>query len=485
MANDTLYFYDLETSGLNARKARIMQFAGQRTTLDLEPIGQPDNILIKMTDDIVPDPRAILVTGITPQQTQADGITEKAFCDYFTSTIATPHTTILGYNSLRFDNEFLRFMFYRNFYDAYEWSYANGRSVWDMLDVVRMTRALRPDGIQWPFAADGTPTNSLEKLTSVNNIAHANAHDALADVQATIAVARIIKQKQPKLFSFLFKTRTKQAVQDIVNAGKPFVYTTGRYDAAYHKTSVAIRIADHPVYGAGRALVYDLRHDPTEFMHLSTPDLLDRLAYTKDTEAPARLPVKELTYNKCPAVAPLQVLTPEAADNISIDTATIHRHLQQLQTDPTFIDRVRQAFEDMHEERQTELVTNIVGVDTQLYDGFLNEADKKQCAMVRASNKDTIVDLHPSFYDERLAPLLLLYKARQFPGSLSEDEQKAWEAYRHTKLYAADTSALTLPAYFSSIQSLAASASAHDKAILEDLWLWGESIMPEGDAEDL
>ena len=195
MNEKTFFFYDLETSGLNAREDRVMQFAGQRTSFDLEPIGKPVNILVKMTEDALPSPTAIMVTKITPQETLRDGITEAEF---------VPNTIAVGYNTVRFDDEFMRALFWRNFYDPYEWEWRDGRSRWDILDVVRLTRALRPEGIEWPFTEDGKPTNRLELLTKCNGLSHEHAHDALSDVYATIAVAKLIKEKQPSLFKFLF-----------------------------------------------------------------------------------------------------------------------------------------------------------------------------------------------------------------------------------------------------------------------------------------
>jgi exodeoxyribonuclease I len=171
----TFYFYDLETSGFNPRTSRIMQFAGQRTNMDLEPIGEPNNILIKLTDDILPEPDAVLVTGITPQKTLSDGITEYDFLRIFDSEISINDTIFVGFNSVRFDDEFMRFTLYRNYYDSYEWQWKEGRSRWDLLDVARMTRALRPDGIEWPFDTNGKPSNQLGLLTSVNKLNHDNA----------------------------------------------------------------------------------------------------------------------------------------------------------------------------------------------------------------------------------------------------------------------------------------------------------------------
>src|SRR5437868_11761308 len=208
----TFYFFDVETSGFNPRDDRIMQFAGQRTDMDLQPIGEPDNILVKITADVLPQPDAVLVHGITPQKTLAEGITEAELAKYLTSQVFTKDTIAIGYNNIRFDNDFIRFTFWRNFTDAYEWCWKDGCSTWDLLDVVRMTRALRPEGIIWPFAPDGKPSNKLEYLSSINGLDHADVHDALSDVQASIGVARLIKSKQSKLFDYLLEHRSKNKV---------------------------------------------------------------------------------------------------------------------------------------------------------------------------------------------------------------------------------------------------------------------------------
>lgn len=478
---DSFYFYDLETSGINARGSRIMQFAGQRTTLGLEPIGEPDNILIKMVDDILPEPEAILITGITPQQTQLDGISEREFCEYFIHQVATPNTTILGYNTIRFDNEFIRFILYRNFYDAYEWSYKNGVSTWDMLDVVRMTRALRPDGINWPFSSDGKPSNKLELLTSVNNIQHDNAHDALADVSATIAMAKIIKNRQPKLFDYLYINRTKQAVQALVNSQNPFVYSSGRYSSEYEKTTVALRICDDPFYGSSRAIVYDLRYDPTDYIKLTIKELASRMAYNRDSPDMV-LPVKRLTYNKSPAIAPISVLDDDSKKRLKLNIDDIKKHISILQSDPTFIDRISQAFEAKREVTEQQMIYDMTNVDEKLYDGFFNEADKRNMQNVRNADEKSMVDFVPTFNDERLGPLFNLYKARQFPRALNDHERKAWEEYRSIKLFNGGDDSL-LAKYFSKLQSLLSQQTDESKiSLLQDLWLWGESIAPDSES---
>ena len=246
----SFFFYDLETSGISPREDRIMQFAGQRTSLDLEPIGEPVNILIKLNNDTLPSPDAIMVTHILPQETVKYGMTEAEFCRIAMNEIFTANTISCGYNSVRFDDEHMRYLFWRNFYDPYEWQWKNGRSRWDLLDVVRMVRALRPEGIKWPVISDPEsgrkkPANKLELLTKLNRIDHTKAHDALSDVEALIALARLLKEKQPQIFNYLLKMRDKREVLKLVNLStpRPFVYTSGRYKSDFLNTTIAFPIA--------------------------------------------------------------------------------------------------------------------------------------------------------------------------------------------------------------------------------------------------
>lgn len=474
----SFYFYDLETTGFNAREARIMQFAGRRTDMDLKPIGEPHNILIKLGEDVVPDPDAIMVTGITPQKTLADGITEASFLAQFYDEIALEGTIFVGYNTVRFDDEFIRFLNYRNFYDPYEWQWQNNRSKWDILDVVRMTRALRPEGIEWPFAPDGRPSNRLEMLTSVNKLDHANAHDALSDVDATIAVARLIKNKQPKLFDYLLQMHNKKSVAELVDKAEPFVYTCGRYPSEFEKTTVVVKLGNHPKKQA--ALVYDLRHDPTQFLDLSAAELVERQKFQKEIdESKPKLPVKTLQYNHCPAVAPMGVLDNSAQSRLKIDTPLIKKHLAIIKQHPEFAERVIEAEKLRDEKFQSSLITDEIDVDSQLYDGFFAEGDKTKMSVVRAATVSDLRDLDIAFKDSRLELLLPLYKARNFPSSLTDEEREQWEKFRERKLLGGKQSS-RLAKYFNRLAELAEMPGLSDEKrfLLEELQLYGQSVMP-------
>lgn len=473
----SFFFYDLETSGINARDARIMQFAGQRTDLDLQPIGEPVNVLIKLTPDVLPEPDAILITGITPQQTLTDGITEAEFLKLFTNEVATPDTIFVGYNTVRFDDEFMRFLHYRNFYDPYQWQWQEGRSRWDLLDVVRMTRALRPEGIEWPFAPDGKPTVRLEFMTKVNKLMHDNAHDALADVQATIALAQLIRSKQPKLFDYLLGMRDKKAISELVLGGKPFVYTSGKYANEFEKTTVVATLAQHPKKGG--ALVYDLRHDPTEFLTMSPEELAQRWQWTRDENAPKRLSVKTLQFNRCPAVAPLGVLQEaDAMKRLQIDMSVIEKHRDLLAGAKQFQTNLLKALQILDTQQQVEWTAKPQAVDAQLYDGFYDDHDCKLLPVVRAAEPAELNQLVDDLHDVRLQALLPLYKARNYPKNLSDDERQTWDQFCHDRLQAGGEQS-RLAKFAKRLLELGQQSSlSKDQAyLLQELQLYAESIV--------
>ena len=465
----TFFFYDLETSGLNPRVDRIMQFAGQRTDMDLQPIGEPVNLLVKLNDDTLPSPDAVLVTGITPQSTQTDGLSEAEFAKYLVEEVFAADTITVGFNNIRFDDEFIRALLWRNFYDPYEWAWKDGRSRWDLLDVVRMTRALRPEGIEWP-TVDGVASNRLELLSAANGLEHARAHDALSDVEALIGVTRLIKQAQPQLYEYLLKLRDKNEIKKLINLDekKPFVYVSGRYDAEWNKATIAFPLTAGK---NGNVVVYDLRHDPADFIGLDSKELAKKLYATweeRKAEGFVKLPIKELQYNRAPAVAPLGVLEQgDGWQRIGLDRTAIEKHTTLLLKNPDFAERIRELFENKPEFKA------LPDPESKLYDGFLNERDKLRVEAVRNASIDQLADFSPDFQDERLPSLLLHYKARGFPTSLNESEMVQWEQWRSERLKS------QLPAFVAALQRNATSTADEEKQfLLQELQLWAESIVP-------
>lgn len=452
-----------------------MQFAGQRTGMNLKPIGKADNVIVKLTDDVLPEPDAILVHGITPQKTKAEGVSEAEFLKFFTSEVFQADTIMVGYNNIRFDDEFMRFTLWRNFHDAYEWQWKENCGKWDLLDVTRLTRALRPQGIKWPFAPDGAPSVRLELLASVNKLTHDSVHDALSDVHASVAVARMLQNKQPKLFDYLLKLRDKTKVEVLVNKGDPLVYSSGRYPSEYEKTTVAVAVVPHPERRS--TLVYDLRIDPAEYIKLSPAELAAKWSL-RGKDAPY-FPVKLLSYNRCPAIAPMSVLDNASATRLNLVAEKINEHLTRLKKAKDFADNIVAALEIVYPKAQPELVIDEQQVDEQLYDGFVSNLDKTKMSVVRAAAADNMGSFQVDFTDDRLKLLLPLYKARNFPGALSDEERVWWETFRAKRLLDGGEASRAAK-YFKRIEELSKQPrlSKEQKYLLEELNLYGQSILP-------
>ena len=470
----TFYFYDTETSGIRPSSDRIMQFAGRRTGLDLVPIGEPDDILIQLHQDVLPDPYAVLIHGITPQQTLQDGITEADFCRYFNDNIATPGTIFVGFNNVRFDDEFVRYTLYRNFYEPYEWQWKDNRSRWDILDALRMMRALRPSGIEWPFDNKGGPTVRLESMTAANGIGHENAHTALADVDATIAIAKLMKQSQPKLFDYLLNKRAKKDVAELVANDEVFLYTSGKYAGETLKTTVVYPLLLHPKRDA--TIVYDLRFDPTPFLSMNAEDLAIAWRLKRD-EPGIRLPIKTLQHNRCPAIAPLSVLDAESKKRIAIDVDQITKHAETLKNNPEFKNNVARAL-GILDEQQEQLYLAVGDVDTQLYQSFWNQNEKQQLHTIRSHAPATLAELLPKIHNKRLQQLLPLYKARNYKEFLTPEEYDAYESYRSDKLYAGGPASIYTK-FVTQLQQLSSQKpNAKTEYLLTELQLYAESILP-------
>lgn len=476
----TFYFYDLETSSGSPRNGRIMQFAGQRTNERLELVGEPDNILVKLPDDVIPEPDAILVHGITPQQTLSDGMSEAEFAAFFHEKVATPDTVFVGFNNIRFDDEFVRKMCYRTMYDPYQWHWKDGRARWDLLDPIRMMRALRPEGLKWPMI-EGKPTVKLELMAKENGLLHDHAHDALSDVMALIQLAQLFHTHQPRLFAYMLEMKDKKAVAKLVESGEAFVYTSGRYATEFEKTTVVTSLFKHPRREA--AIVYDLRFDPTPWYDKTPEELIKhwKPAYGDEIE---KLPVKTLQYNRCPAIAPMTVLDQETRTRLALNTDDLQKHTQKLKDDPRLIENLKKALDIMEKAQQVQFDLGSEEVDDQMYSGFWNEADVNEMLRIRMTPPEELIKISETIRNKRLREMLPLYKARNYPGSLRAEEREAWEERRRKVFYAGGDKSV-FARFSKRMQQLGSDSTltAEQEYLLTELQLYVESIIPEPESE--
>ncbi len=424
----TLFWYDYETTGINPRCDRPLQVAGIRTDEALNEIGEPLNLYCRPADDILPHPAACLITGITPQTLREQGLGEAEFMTRLHAELARPGTCGVGYNSLRFDDEVTRYGLYRNFFDPYAREWQGGNSRWDLIDLVRTTYALRPDGIAWP-QQDGRVSLRLELLTAANGIDHGQAHDALSDVRATIGLARLLRERQPRLYDYLYRLRSKAQVMEQIRLLQPLVHVSGRFSAERSYLGVVLPLAWHP-RNRNALIVCDLQADLAPLLELDGETLRERL-YTRHaelSEGQLPVPLKLLHINKCPVVAPLNVLRGEDRERLQLN---LDHCLAQAQ-------RLRDAQEQWRGKLATVYAHDeFAGVDDpeqQLYGGFLGDRDRLLCDQVRNAEASRLASERWPFDDPRLPELLFRYRARNFAETLTADEQQRWQAFCRSRL---------------------------------------------------
>ena len=450
-SDPSLYWYDLETFGINHKYQRIAQFAGVRTNLELEIIGKPLVLYCKPSRDFLPDPRSCLITGITPQIALERGIPEPEFIAKILSEFSKPKTCVAGYNSLRFDDEFMRYAFFRNLHDPYEREWRNGNSRWDIVDLVRATRSLRPGGINWPDKEEGIPSFRLEDLTKANGLAHEQAHDALSDVHATIAMAKLIKTQQPRLYDFVFSHRDKHSVAKLMNENeKPLlVHISGMYKSVKGCMAIIMPVVKHPINKNG-VIVMDLSFDCSELLTLSVEQIKERIYTSQDKlpEGVSRIPIKTIHYNRCPIIAPINTLSESISQRYEIDLERCQQNRQFLLSNPSIADKLKKVFFDKPDFPQQD-------VDESLYGGFFSNSDKIKLENIRKTKNKNTVEFEIPFDDKRIPELLFRYRARNYPETLTQQQLNDWEYFRMERLHGREGEVpFTVDSFHSIIQEL-------------------------------
>ena len=472
----TFYWHDYETFGIDPSKDRPSQFAGLRTDENLNPMGEPLVIYCQPQKDILPSPQACLVTGITPQLAQQNGLSEPEFIAAIHQQLSLPGTCGVGYNSIRFDDEVSRYCLYRNFYDPYQREWKNGNSRWDILDMLRLTRALRPEGIEWTDHEPGRPSFKLEHLTAANGIAHEAAHDALSDVTATIAMAKLVKQKQPRLFDYVVNHRSKKSVTEMLdlNHRKPFFHISGMLSSANMYGAIMMPLAMHPTNSNGIICV-DLSADP-ELLLGHNVDQIIRSVFTAGDHLSAdeqRVPLKIVHINKAPVVTTHKLIDAAAAKRLNINVEQCEAHWRKLnQVD--LRDKLHAVFTERTFPRKTD-------AEQQLYEGFLPNSDRNLLDEVRNTTSEGFKKHQFHFSDKRYNQLLFSYRARYFNDSLSAQEQATWRETCRWRLYDEDAGYLTVKRLLAEIEELLAvgDLSTEKVAILDALKQWTSAVDTE------
>ena len=472
MAN-SFYWHDYETFGINPSRDRPSQFAGLRTDEDLNPIGDPLVIYCQPQKDILPSPQACLITGITPQKCMEYGLPEPQFIEAIHKQLSFPGTCGVGYNSIRFDDEVTRYALYRNFFDPYEREWKNGNSRWDILDMLRLTRALRPEGIEWPDHKTGSPSFKLEHLTVANGIAHENAHDALSDVTATIAMAKLVKEKQPRLFDYVVNHRSKRVLSEMLNLRerKPFFHISGMLSSNNMFGALMMPLIQHPTNN-NSIICVDLSFDPEALIDLDADEISYRVFTPNQLlrDDQSRIPLKEVHLNKAPVVTTNKLIDSEVAERLNISLERCDNHWHRLNN----ID-LSKKLQAVYAERS---FPKKLEAEQCLYDNFMPKSDRLVLEEVRKATEIDFKERVFHFSDGRYNQLLQSYRSRYFSGSLSDDECYSWIESCRWRLYNDESGYLTVPNLVLEVALLKEKEdlSSYQLCILDDLLRWTEAV---------
>ena len=475
----TFFWHDYETFGAQPRYVRPAQFAGIRPDAELNEIGEPVMWYCQPANDYLPDPQSCLITGITPQKALEEGVPEHEFAALIEAELAQPGTVGVGYNTIRFDDEITRFMLWRNLSDPYAREWQNGCGRWDLLDVVRMVYALRPDGIHWPSKEDGTPSFKLEDLARANGLLHEQAHDALSDVRATIGLARLIRSKQPRLFDFAFGLHKKDgALREMglpatQEHARPFLHVTGMISPARGCIGVMWPLATHPT-NKNEVICWDLAADPSELAGISIEDLRLRM-FTRQADLPegvSRLPIKSIHVNKSPmVVGSLKTLNPAMAEKWGMNMEQCLQHAAIARDLPDMSAQWKAVF--------TREAGQPLDADQDLYGGFVGSEDRRRLEHVKRLSPQELALDKTGFDDARLSELVWRYRARNFFATLNAEEQQRWEQHRAACLIEGAGGARTAEQMFAIIDTLSETADERAEEILGELYDYADGMLPE------
>jgi exodeoxyribonuclease-1 len=361
----TFLFYDLETSGLNKSFDQILQFAAVRTDANLKEI-ERHSFYVKLRCDVIPSPLASVTHRISIGQT-LEGINEYEAVQKIHKIFNTPGTISIGYNTMGFDDEFLRFSFYRNLLPPYTHQFSNDCIRMDLFPLTIMYSLYKKDVLKWP-EIDGRTSLKLENLNKENDLAKGQAHDASVDVDITIELARKLMGEK-EMWNYLLKFFDKDEDLKRINS-MPEVFQSA---AGIHRLGIVSSSSfgytynfQAPALLIGNSIAYTNQY---LWLRLDLPELRET---TKDS-------VDENCYVIRKKLGePAFLLPPKDRFLKPVGTkrgAEMDKNIKWLQSNPEIFKEIVDYYRNFKYENIPDL-----DVDTVLYQiGFMNSSEKKLC----------------------------------------------------------------------------------------------------------
>ena len=427
---ESFYWYDIESTGTSPRHDRIVQFASQRTDEELKPIGEPYTCLVRVPPEVLLKPGAMLITKLGPKILDEEGIEEWKLLGDLADHLSQGQTCIVGYNNIAFDDEFLRFSMYRNLRPPYEHEWKKGNSRMDLMIVLQLTCALRPEGLNWPIK-DGEPSYALADIAEANGLDTSSAHDAHVDVNLTLGMARLVKQAQPRLWEYACSLRSRDTALGYTTPlrKRPVLHVSKYYSKQRYCIAPVLPIVMRPER-SNELIVVDLASDLSLIVDGTVEELRSKLFRSQEGEDPSQLRpgIHTIAMNKFPIIAPISTLRNEDAERLNIDKQEIGDACVRLNEIPDLPYRLQQVYETppSFEAPQT--------AEEALYEGFLPDEDSKECQEFWKDLDQGLPWRDARFSDQRLNDLRSRLKARIAPEAMNSDEKSQYRSFVKTRL---------------------------------------------------
>lgn len=416
----TYLFYDLETTGINKCFDQVLQFAAIRTDLELNELERHE-IMIKLNPDVIPSPEAVVVHEISIEDMQ-QGELELTAVEKIHALLNTPGTISCGYNTLKFDDEFLRFSFHKNLLPPYNHQWANDCGRMDIYPVAMLYYLYKNDIIQWP-EIDGNVSLKLENLNKANHLAIGHAHTAIVDVEATVALAKLFfkdKKMWDYVMAYFDKHQDTARIKTLATAlqtGKD-IHQIGLFVGG----AGAVDFYQYPALSLGQHNHYK---NQILWLRLDRPELSQT---TVDN-------VPEMTWVAKKKLGDLGFLLPFSGRHIRHLNETRQKQCKEnlawLEAHPAIFNEIK----SYHREYKYPDVPNI-DVDASLYQsGFLTPAEQALSARFHQAKPSEKMAIAREFKNPSLREMAIRLVGRNYPDYLDEKGKKAFSERLHNIYY--------------------------------------------------
>lgn len=427
-------FYDLETFGTNAARDRIAEVAMLRTDDALELTDQPFEMRCLPPPDYLAHPEACLTTGITPQAAQQTGLPEPDFARRLERQfLHEPRTTIVGYNSSSFDDEFVRHLMYRNLVDPYRWHSRSGNRRLDFIHLIPALHDFHHEAFVWPTADDGRPDFRLAPLVEANRQTAGTAHEALADTFALRNLAALVRERTPEVWERWAGLADAKALARLVEGAASrlhhqpgealLVYATVMIKREERSSTLVAPFAYDPSRG-GQWLLWDLAWDPASMLDLDPAEAAGAL---ETREAPWSRAVHRPNLRRGPLLFAAADHHRDRLAALGLDRNAVERHLSGFAR-PDLDLWVEQFVGTWKAHREERFAGRERDVEEQLYDGFIDDRDRRMLDRLwEVPTREMVrMPLERDFGDPRLRELAWRLRARYGTTSLTSEERRRW-----------------------------------------------------------